>query len=124
MSQLWQIVIYHPKTKKVITAADGYKFDTRLASGPQFNEKFDGDIDLTRCSDQPMHQTPAHEENTHCYVEKDGKYKKATVLKSPFDDETEKYTVQFGSNEIAEVLVKDIHHSDPTAPLNDKRRTR
>ena len=113
------LLFYHPKTKKVITAADGYKFDTRLASGPQFNEKFDGDIDLTRCSDQPTHQTPAHEENTHCYVEKDGKYKKATALKSPFDDETEKYTIQFGSNEIAEVLVKDIHHSDPTAPLND-----
>ena len=114
------MLFYHPKTKKVITSADGYKFDTRLASGPQFNEKFDGDIDLTRCSDQPTHQTPAHEENTCCYVEKDGKYKKATVLKSPFDDETEKYTVQFGSNEIAEVLVKDIHHSDPTAPVNDK----
>ena len=113
------LLFYHPKTKRVITAADGYKFDTRLASGPQFNEKFDGDMDIMRCSDQPTHQTPAHEENKKCYIERDGKYKKATILKSPFDDESETYTVQFGSNKIAEVEANQIHDTDPSAKLND-----
>ena len=29
------LLFYHPKTKQVLTAADGYKFDTRLPAGPQ-----------------------------------------------------------------------------------------
>ena len=114
------LLFYHPKTKRVITAADGYKFDTRLASGPQFNEKFDGDIDITKCSDQPAHQPPEHEENATCYVLKGDKYKKATIIKTPFEEDSDTYTVQFGSNEVAEVMANDIHHTDPLQELNDK----
>ena len=49
------LLFYHPKTKRVITAADGYKFDVRLPSGPQFNEKFDGDFYINQCSKSPIH---------------------------------------------------------------------
>ena len=114
------LLFYHPRTKRVISAADGYKFDTRLPSGPQFDEKFDGDLDITKCSDQPTHQTPAHEENDTCFIKRQGKYKKATVLQIPFNEDVDPYTVQFGSNEISEVMAKDIHHHDPTEPTSDK----
>ena len=114
------LLFYHPKTKRVITAADGYKFDVRLPSGPQFNEKFDGDFYISRCSESPIHQAPAHETNDVCYVKQGNNYKKGTILTIPFDDEQDPYHVQLDNNTILEVMSSRIHKSNPLVTPSDK----
>ena len=113
-------MFYHPKTKRVITAADGYKFDVRLPSGPQFNEKFDGDFYISQCSENPIHQAPAHKTNDVCYVKQGDNYEKGTILTIPFDDEQDPYHVQLDNSTILEVMSSRIHKSNPSVTPSDK----
>ena len=64
------LLFYHPTTKQVISATDANRFDPSLPSGPQFNLKYDSDFYFARKSQMPLHQAPAHELGTSCFVKK------------------------------------------------------
>ena len=113
------LLFYHPTTKRVISAADAYKFDPTLPSGPQFNLKYDSDFYLTRKSQMPIHQTPTHELGTTCFVLQNDKYTPATVLNIPLDEDNEQYTIQLENGDIELLPAEDIFDHDPTTPLKD-----
>ena len=113
------LLFYHPTTKRVISAADAYKFDPTLPSGPQFNLKYDSDFYLTRKSQMPIHQAPTHELGTTCFVLQNNKYTPATILNIPLDEDNEQYTIQLENGDIELLPAEDIFDHDPTTPLKD-----
>jgi hypothetical protein len=114
------LLFYHPPSQQLISDADGHRFDNFSPSGPQFGLQYDGAFVLTRKSDQPIHQSPAHEEQSTAYVNRGNKYEKITVLSVPINDEDDNYTVQAQeSGHIFEVSHADITNSDPTKQSTD-----
>mmetsp|Transcript_5101 Transcript_5101/g.7380 ORF Transcript_5101/g.7380 Transcript_5101/m.7380 type:complete len:342 (+) Transcript_5101:709-1734(+) len=115
------LLFYHPTKKKVLSAADGYRFDPSLQSGPQFNMKYDSDFYLTRKSEMPIHQASIHKLGTSCYVKKGDKYLHATILSVSIEDNDDTYTVQMDNNNIESLHEEDILDHDPNAPVPEEK---
>ena len=88
------LLFYHPVTKTLLSCADQYRFDTYLPAGPQFKESFDGRFQFhTKSALKNIHTAPSHESNdTVFYKIADDKYEKASIISSPFNEETDAYT--------------------------------
>lgn len=75
---------------------------------------------ITRKSDQPIHQKPAHEENETAYIKSNNKYIPVTILAIPINEEDEPYTVQEKDNgTIHELPSSNILKNDPTQKPTD-----
>ena len=117
------MLFYHPPSKQLFSDADGHRFDNFSPSGPQFDLKYDGAFVITRKSDQPIHQSPAHEQQSTAFVQEDNKYVKVTILSIPIDDDNDNYTVQNqDSGHIYEVSHNEILTSDPTQLPTDNEQ--
>ena len=58
-----------PPSKQTLTCTNGYKLDSFLHSGPQFNEPFDRNFNFnTRSDSEAIHRPPSFEENTTVYI--------------------------------------------------------
>jgi deoxyuridine 5'-triphosphate nucleotidohydrolase len=118
------LLFYHPDSKQLISDADGHRFDNFSPSGPQFGLKYDGSFIMTRKSDEPIHQSPAHEENDTAYIKIKDKFKAVTILSVPINDDDHTYTVQEKeSGTIREILSKDLTDHDPSTPPSDANAT-
>ena len=115
------LLFYHSTTKQVISATDANRFDPSLPSGPQFNLKFDSALSLTRKSQIPLHQPPAHELGTSCFVEQGDKYVNTKVLSIPIDDDNDTYKVQLANDEIAEFKTDQLHDHNPTIRVKNEK---
>ena len=140
------LLFYHPPSKQIFSAADGYKFDYYYPSGPQFNLKFDGAFIFNNQSTiNNIHHTPTHELNKAVYVQSNlsdsdeitkttkfihkhsflgsittkYSYEKATVLSVPIDEDSEPFTLQLtNSGDIVHADSSDIVEENPNKPIN------
>ena len=115
------LLFYHPQSKQTITCGDGYKFDTFSPSGPQFDQKFDGNfVFCTKSAEAALHRPPSHEQGESAYVTQDKgiSYLPATIISVPINDDEDKYTVQEQiSGNILEVLADELSSHNPHAAI-------
>lgn len=114
---------YHPESKQLITANNGFRIDSFLPSGPQFKENFDGSfIFNTKSGQDNIHRPMTHEDKDKVYFKnKEGTYDVATIVFSPFDDTTEPYTVQTLSNgSLHKFMTSDLLDHNPNNLPSDK----
>jgi hypothetical protein len=115
------LLFYHPPSKQTLSCADGYRFDMVSPAGPHFGKHYDGDfIFTTKSSLSVIHKPPSHEENATVYINIDNKYKAATVLNIPINDDNGLYTVQeIGSGDIHQILAEEmLDHNPSVTPTN------
>jgi hypothetical protein len=116
------LLFYHPSSKQTITCGDGYKFDTFSPSGPQFDQKFDGNfVFCTKSTESALHRPPTHEQGESAYVTQDNglTYLPAKIISVPINHDDDTYTIQEQiSGDILEVLAEDLSPHNPHAPIN------
>jgi hypothetical protein len=89
-------------------------------SGPQFGLKYDGSFIMTRKSSQPVHQSPAHEEQDTAFFMHKDKPIDVTDLSVLIDDNNDTYTVQEKANgTICQILPSKLLDHDPTTTPTD-----
>ena len=113
------LLFYHPPSKKTLTCADGYKFDSFSPAGPQFEERFDGGFVFSSLQSQSaIHRPPSHEEGATAYFQLPSQqYIPVTILSVPVNDDSDPYTVQAkDSGSIMEVLAPQLLDNDPSTP--------
>ena len=84
------LLFYHPPSKQMITAANGYRFDTTHPSGPDFKLPYDQTFTFhTKGSLDYIHRPPTHEENDIVYASTDNgnTFQQARVLDTPINEE-------------------------------------
>ena len=109
----------------MITAANGYRFDTTHPSGPDFQLEYDNSFTFhTKGSLEFIHRPPTHEENDIVFASIDNgtTYDQARVLTTPINEEEEHIAVQFiASNEIAQIdptYIKDTNPNQTETPTD------
>ena len=119
------LLFYHPPSKQIITAANGYRFDTTHPSGPDFQLEYDNSFTFhTKGSLEFIHRPPTHEENDIVFASIDNgtTYDQARVLTTPINEEEEHIAVQFiASNEIAQIdptYIKDKNPNQTETPTD------
>ncbi len=114
------LLFYHPPSKQLITAANGYRFDTTHPSGPDFKLQYDNSFTFhTKGSLDFIHRPPTHEENDIVFASTNAgaTYHRARVLNTPINEEEENLVVQFiDSDDIAKVDPQFVKDTDPTNP--------
>jgi hypothetical protein len=113
------LLFYHPPSKQLITCGDGHKFDTFSPSGPQFNQKFDGNFVFSFNSTRDaVHRPPSYELSAKVFYKDPlypDRYQSASILSQPIDDDHDTYTVQNTSTgEILQLLATEIFDHNPT----------
>ena len=113
---------YHPNSKQLISANNGFRLDSFLPSGPQFQQQFDGAfIFNTRSGQDNIHRPLAHEDNDKIFFKNaNGTHDEATIIFTPFDDTSEPYTVQVTSNgSLHEFMGSELLDHNPDQPPSD-----
>jgi hypothetical protein len=115
------LLFFHPPSKQIITGGDGHKFDTFSPSGPQFNQKFDGNFTFSTDNlQQAIHRPSTHELSATVYYHDSlspAIIHQATVLSQPLDEEDGVYTVQnVSTDDILELSPSDILDHNPNKP--------
>jgi deoxyuridine 5'-triphosphate nucleotidohydrolase len=120
------LLFYHPPSKQLLSCADGYTFDTYSPSGPQFNEKFDGDFIFNIKSDYKYHHLkPTHATNDTVYVKgSNDSYFEATILAPPDSSDNPIYTVQCtDTDDIIQITPEEICDHNPNSLPTDDNST-
>ena len=119
------LLFYHPPSKQLLTGNNGYRLDTYLPSGPQFNETFDGSFQFNTKGDMDaIHRPMAFEEGNNVYLKQEDKYVQAKIVAAPLDDENDTYTIQETlTGNLRELNAEDISDHDPTAVPEDPSPT-
>ena len=88
-------LFYHPKSKQLFSADDGFRLDPTLPSGPHFNETYDGSfIFNTKCSIPSLHQPHSFKLSNTIYYNLDNKWSSGKIINQPIDEDTEPYVIQ------------------------------